>query len=171
MTTHQANKHTPPYCTLNIHSYCRGPLHCPPLPTPITARRHPLTYCSLPTPPTIHPLCTASPVCWWGGEGAIGQRAMPPSDKDWQGRATKSAVAAATGYHMLLYHLFVCLFFAPLIDSSTIQPVPTSFAGNVGCWHAETRVKKTDMCLLGQHVTNMSADMSALHYPCWWSKR
>jgi hypothetical protein len=28
-------------------------------------------------------------------------------------------------YNMFLYHLFVCLYFAPLIDASTMQPVPT----------------------------------------------
>jgi hypothetical protein len=30
-----------------------------------------------------------------------------------------------TDYDMFLYHLFVCLFFAPLIEASTMQPVPT----------------------------------------------
>ncbi len=36
-----------------------------------------------------------------------------------------------------------------------------TFAGKVGCWHVKTRVKMTDMYLSGQHVADMSADMSA----------
>jgi hypothetical protein len=108
VTTHQANKHTPPYHTLILCS-CRCPL----------------TYCSLLAPPTICPLGTPSPIYWLGWEGVMGQRAAPPSDEHWRGRATKLAAAAATDYDMFLYHLFVCLFFAPLIDASTMQPVPT----------------------------------------------
>jgi hypothetical protein len=44
------------------------------------------------------------------------------------------------------------------------QPIPlllTLLARNVGCWHVEMRVKLTDMCLSGQHVANMSANISA----------
>jgi hypothetical protein len=125
LTTHQANKHTPPYCMLIICSCLRRPLCCPPSPMPITRRRRPLTYGSLPTPPTIRPLGAASLDFGCGREGAIGQRAAPPGDRGWRGRATKSVVGAATDYNMFLYHLFVCLFFDPLIDASTMHPVPT----------------------------------------------
>jgi hypothetical protein len=36
-----------------------------------------------------------------------------------------------------------------------------TFAGKVGCWHVKTGVKTTDMCLSGQHVANMLANMLA----------
>jgi hypothetical protein len=90
---------------------------------PITGRRRPPTYCSLPIPPNIHPLSAASLDCWWGPEGAIGWRAVPPGDRCWRGRAAKLAAAAATDYDIFLYHLVVCLYFALLIDASTMQPV------------------------------------------------
>jgi hypothetical protein len=35
------------------------------------------------------------------------------------------------------------------------------FAGKVGCWHVKTEVKTTDMCLSGQHVADMPANMLA----------
>jgi hypothetical protein len=35
------------------------------------------------------------------------------------------AAVAATEYDMVLHHLFVCLFFALLIDASTMHPVHT----------------------------------------------
>jgi hypothetical protein len=40
-------------------------------------------------------------------------------------------------------------------------PLAVSLAGNVECWHVERRVKIADMFLLGQHVTNMLANMLA----------
>jgi hypothetical protein len=73
----------------------------------------------------MRPHSAASPDCWWGQEGAIGQRATPPGDRHRQGRATKLAAAAATDYDMFLYHLFVCLFFALLINANTMHSVPT----------------------------------------------
>jgi hypothetical protein len=36
-----------------------------------------------------------------------------------------------------------------------------NLAGKVGCWRVETRVKMTDMCLSGQRVADMLADMLA----------
>ncbi len=125
VTTHQANKHTPPYCILILRSCRRRPLCCPPLPMPITGRHCSLTYPSLFSPPTIRPLGAASLVCWWGWEGAIGQKMAPPGNRRWQGRATKLVVLAAIDYDMFLYHLFVFLFFALQIEVSTMQPVPT----------------------------------------------
>jgi hypothetical protein len=41
------------------------------------------------------------------------------------------------------------------------QVLHAPFAGIVGCRHVEMGVKTTDMCLSGQHVANMSANMSA----------
>ncbi len=38
------------------------------------------------------------------------------------------------------------------------------FAGKVGCWHVKTRVKMTDMCLSGQLVADMLADMSVTQH-------
>ncbi len=39
--------------------------------------------------------------------------------------------------------------------------LPTYFAGKVGCWRVETRVKTTDMCLSGRRDADMLADMLA----------
>jgi hypothetical protein len=41
------------------------------------------------------------------------------------------------------------------------QILVTAFAGIVGCQHVKTRVKTMDMCLSGQHVADMLANMLA----------
>jgi hypothetical protein len=46
----------------------------------------------------------------------------------------------------------------------TSCPCEVNFAGKVGCRHVETRVKTTDMCLSGQRVADMSANMTATQH-------
>ncbi len=79
-----------------VCSFCRRWLCCPLPPMPITERCRPLTFCSLPTPPTIWGSSAKGVDCGWGWEGAMGWRAAPPSDRHQRGRATKWAAAAAT---------------------------------------------------------------------------
>ncbi len=49
------------------------------------------------------------------------------------------------------------------ISNEVMNPY-INFAGIVGCWRVEMGVKMTDMCLSGQHVANMLADMSATQH-------
>ena len=44
------------------------------------------------------------------------------------------------------------------------QDLPHGLAGKVRCWRVETRVKMTDMCLSGQHIADMLADMLATRH-------
>ncbi len=56
------------------------------------------------------------------------------------------------------------------VDMSTLQASLKAierictFAGKVGCRHVDTRIKTTDMCLSGQCVADMLANMSATQH-------
>jgi hypothetical protein len=45
-----------------------------------------------------------------------------------------------------------------------VTPICGNFAGVVGCRRVKTGVKTTDMCLLGQHFSDMSANMLATRH-------
>ncbi len=51
----------------------------------------------------------------------------------------------------------------PPAEFPNIDHVPP-FSGIVGCWHVKMGVKTTDMCLLGQHIANMLANMLATQH-------
>ncbi len=66
---------------------------------------------------------------------------------------------------MLAHALYVGTTRVAIIAQTMEQYIgSTALAGKVGCRHVKTRVKTTDMCLSGQRVADMLADMSATQH-------
>jgi hypothetical protein len=82
-------------------------------------------------------------------------------------RAWLECLVAAIRRSPVLLFLFAFVVVVMRTAVNAILPfvvmvvVLTAFAGKVGCWRVETRVKTTDMCLSGQCVADMLADMLA----------